>query len=141
MLKVTCAIIISQNKILVTQCNSNSDHPFKWEFPGGKLNSDETVEECIIREISEELDIEIEILESIIPVIYDYGFKQIELIPFVCKIKSGKIKLFEHHDFMWIALSDLEKTDFNDADKELIQVTENELILKKYLWKDMNDTR
>ena len=141
MLKVTCAIIISHDKILITQRNSSSDHPMKWEFPGGKLNPDETVEECIIREIREELDIEIEIRESMTPVQHDYGFKQIELIPFACKLKSGKIKLLEHHDFMWITFSNLEKTDFADADKDLIQLNENRIILKKHLWKNMNDTR
>ncbi|MBK6285706.1 MAG: NUDIX domain-containing protein [Draconibacterium sp.] len=61
MIKVTCAIIIKNGRILVTQRKANSSHPLNWEFPGGKLNSGETLEYCIIREIKEELDIEIEI--------------------------------------------------------------------------------
>ena len=68
MLKVTCAIIIHQNKILVAQRNPNSDHPLMWEFPGGKLNPRETIRECVIREIKEELDIEIEVRQSMIAI-------------------------------------------------------------------------
>jgi len=102
MFKVTCAIIIRRNKILVAQRNESSDHPLKWEFPGGKLNPSETIEECIIREIREELDIEIEVRKTMIAVYHDYGHKQIELIPFLCILKSGDIKLIEHHDFMWV---------------------------------------
>jgi 8-oxo-dGTP diphosphatase len=141
MLKVTCAIVTERNKILVTQRNSSSDHPLKWEFPGGKLKTDETVEECIIREIREELDIEIEIRQSMVSVNHDYGFKQIELIPFLCVIKSGQIKLSEHLELDWASIYELKKVDFAAADLKLIQHPGNRKILKKYLWKNMNDTR
>jgi len=140
MLKVTCAIITHQNKILVTQRKSSSDHPLKWEFPGGKLKPDETIEECVIREIREELDIGIEIIDTLIAVKHDYGFKQIELIPFLCDFKSGEIKLIEHHNFMWVSLSDLVKIDFADADRKLIQHHSNSIILKKHFRKNMNDS-
>jgi 8-oxo-dGTP diphosphatase len=141
MLKVTCAIIVKRNKILVAQRNTSSNHPFKWEFPGGKLKLPETIEECIIREIKEELDIEIEIREAMITVFHDYEHKQIELIPFLCILKSGDIKLIEHHDFMWITFGNLKNIDFADADMKLIQQNGNKMILKKYLWKNMNNTR
>ena len=141
MLKVTCAIIIHQNKILVAQRNPNSDHPLKWEFPGGKLNPRETIRECVIREIKEELDIEIEVRQSMIAIKHDYGFMQVELIPFICNIKSGEIKLFEHNAVMWVFPENLEKIDFTDADKTLIQHPGNKDILKKYFGKNMNDTR
>ena len=93
MLKVTCALIIRDNKLLITQNNFKSDHPFQWEFPGGKIKTGETLENCIKREIMEELEIEIEILSTMKAVIYDYGFKKIKLYPFLCSIKNGKIKL------------------------------------------------
>jgi len=140
MLKVTCAIIIRQNKILVTQRNSASDHPFQWEFPGGKVNQGETAEDCVIREIGEELGVEIEIQGSLVAVKHDYGFKKIELIPFLCIIKSGQIKLNEHNDFMWVNFENLKEIDFAGADKKLIQQNENQKILEKYLWKNMHNT-
>ena len=80
MLKVTCAIIIHRNKILVAQRNANSEHPLKWEFPGGKIDTNEKPDTSISREIKEELQIEIEIFEKMTSVNYDYGFKKIQLI-------------------------------------------------------------
>jgi 8-oxo-dGTP diphosphatase len=141
MLKVSCALIIDQNKILVVQRNTGSDHPLKWEFPGGKLNQGESPEECVIREIREELEIKIEILKPLISVYYDYGIKQIELIPFLCRINQGEIILNEHHDFKWVSPGSLEKVDFAEADRKLIQVRINQVELKKHLRKNMNDTR
>lgn len=140
MIKVTCAIIIKNDSILVTQRKVSSTHPLKWEFPGGKLNSGETLEDCIIREIKEELDIEIEIKRSMISVNHNYGTKQIELIPFLCTMKSGVIKLIEHNDFLWINFGNLHEFDFIAADRKLVQHPENKSILKKYLRKNMHDT-
>jgi 8-oxo-dGTP diphosphatase len=140
MLKVTCAIIVKQNKILVTQRGGNTDHPFQWEFPGGKINQNETAADCIAREINEELGIEIRILDLIIPVQHDYGFRKIELIPFICEIHSGSIKLTEHIFCKWISFEELFNTDFSEADKKLILLTENQKKLKKYLGENKNDS-
>lgn len=135
MLKVTCALIIRNKKLLITQNNSDSDHPFLWEFPGGKIKYRETAENCIQREIQEELAIEIDILSKIIPIEYDYEIKQIELIPFICSIKSGTIILSEHLAYQWIGINDLNQIDFSEADKKLINQQENFELLKKYLRK------
>jgi 8-oxo-dGTP diphosphatase len=137
MIKVTCAIIIHRNKILVTQRLPNSDHPLKWEFPGGKLQSGESLNDCVLREIKEELEIEIDILKPLISVQFDYGFKQIELIPFLCVIKSGKIKLNQHLDLMWVTYKNLNQVDFAEADRKLIQIDQNKDFLKKHLGKNM----
>ena len=138
MLKVTCAIIIKQNEILVTQRDGNTDHPFQWEFPGGKMKQNETEADCIAREINEELGIEIRILDLMIPVQHDYGFSKIELIPFICEIHSGSINLTEHIDFKWISIENLELMDLSDADRKIIQTDENRLILEKYLGENKN---
>ncbi len=140
MLKVTCAIIIRQNEILVTQRGGNTAHPFQWEFPGGKIKQNETEADCIAREINEELGIEIRILDLMIHVQHDYGFRKIELIPFICEIQSGSIKLTEHIDFKWISIENLEQIDLSDADRKLIQKDGNRLILKKYLGENKNDS-
>ncbi len=132
-LKVTCAIILHNEKILVVQNSSDSDHPFKWEFPGGKIKIEETPEDCIKREIIEELEIEIEICQKMNSVEFDYEFKQIVLIPFLCSIKNGEIKLNEHNEFKWINIDELGEIDFSDADKKLIQQKQNLEILEKYI--------
>lgn len=139
MLKVTCAIIVCRGKILVTQRGANTDHPFQWEFPGGKLKSDEFPEDCIVREIREELEINIKVFKKMHPVIWDYGFKKIELIPFLCLIDSGEINLTEHIQFFWKDLESLSELYLSDADNKLIKLPENQSILKEYFRENMND--
>lgn len=132
MIQVTCALIIHEGKVLVTQNNEESDHPLQWEFPGGKLKPNESEQECIIREIKEELELDIVVLEKLVTVEHDYGIKKIELIPFVCKIVGGELKLNNHVDKKWVSVSDLEKINFSGADKRLVILTENLVLLEKY---------
>lgn len=83
MIDATCAIILYNNCILVTQRSEKMALPLKWEFPGGKLNKGESDEECILRETKEELNIEIEIIDKLTNSAYDYGTFSINLIPFI----------------------------------------------------------
>jgi 8-oxo-dGTP diphosphatase len=135
MLKVTCALIIEDNRILITQNNINSDHPLQWEFPGGKVKKNEVFEDCIKREIKEELDIEIQILKTLEPAVFDYGIKKIELIPFLCSIKKGNIRLKVHKDLEWISFKKLGFVNLSGADRALIEIEENRKILKEYIGK------
>lgn len=136
MVEVCCAIIQQKHTFLAVQRGPESSHPFQWEFPGGKIDPEETAEQCIIREIQEELDVEIEIISKLNSVRFDYGSKQIHLIPFVCKIVSGEIRLTEHLDLQWFTLNNREFIDWAKADQQLIR--ENleglkQLIPKEYL--------
>ncbi|WP_346858779.1 (deoxy)nucleoside triphosphate pyrophosphohydrolase [uncultured Draconibacterium sp.] len=132
MIQVTCALIVSEGKVLIAQNKEDSDHPFQWEFPGGKLKAGETEEQCICREIKEELELEIRILERLLGVEYDYGIKKIELIPFVCSIESGELKLNDHIKTAWVEMAELGTVDFSAADKKLIGIDSNQKSLKKY---------
>jgi 8-oxo-dGTP diphosphatase len=117
MIDVTCAIIRNEeNEVLVVQRGEKTGHPFKWEFPGGKLKDNETEEECIIREIKEELSIDIVICKRMPYTEYDYGNKQIRLIPFVCDTLDDLPFLAEHIAFRWLNPADLKKVDFSEAD-------------------------
>jgi 8-oxo-dGTP diphosphatase len=117
MINVTCAIIRNEeNEILVVQRGEKSDHPFKWEFPGGKLKGKETEEECILREIREELSMDIVICRRMDDTEYDYGIKQIRLIPFVCDTLDELPFLSEHLAYKWIDPTDLKNVDFSEAD-------------------------
>jgi 8-oxo-dGTP diphosphatase len=117
MIDVTCAIIRNEdNEVLVVQRGEKTDHPFKWEFPGGKVANGESNEDCIIREIREELSIDIVICERLGSVEYDYGKKQVRLIPFVCDTLDELPLLSEHISFKWISVSDLKYIDFSEAD-------------------------
>jgi 8-oxo-dGTP diphosphatase len=138
MIEVACAILIDKNRLLFTQRKANSEHPLMWEFPGGKVHNGESAENCIHREIAEELEIEIDILERLKPVAFDYGFKKIMLIPFLCSAKYFQIKLNEHVQYKWIEINDIEHVDLLEADKKLISQTENQKSLKKYLRKQVD---
>lgn len=132
MIQVTCALLICEGKVLITQNGAESAHPLQWEFPGGKINADETAHACIIREIKEELELDIVVIEDLVAVKHDYGIKKINLIPFVCSIVDGNLKLNNHIDRKWIAFSDLNVVDFSGADKRLISLEENRKLLEKY---------
>ena len=117
MIPVTCAIIRNEDdEILVVQRGEKTDLPYKWEFPGGKLKDGESEEMCIIREIKEELSMEIIICSTFEPVVYDYGYIMIKLIPFVCDTLDELPVLSEHVDFKWIAPENLRSVDLCEAD-------------------------
>ena len=113
---VTCAIIIDGFRVLVTQRSEAMKLPLKWEFPGGKINPDETAEMCINRELMEELNVEVEILEKLIDSQHNYHNFTINLIPFVVKLKAGHLTLREHKAFQWLELEELKNLDWAPAD-------------------------
>jgi 8-oxo-dGTP diphosphatase len=117
MINVTCAIIRNEDEeILIVQRGETTDHPFKWEFPGGKVHTEEAEEECIIREVEEELSMQIVILGRLPDVEHDYGFKQIKLIPFICDTLDELPFLSEHVAYRWIQAQELSSVDFSEAD-------------------------
>lgn len=116
MINVTCAIILKDDKVLVTQRSEKMNLPQQWEFPGGKIEENETPENCLIREIKEELDIEIEIIESLTGNHHDYNSFSIFLIPFIAVYKSGVISLLEHKTYKWFTLQELPDLDWAPAD-------------------------
>ena len=120
MINVTCAIIIIENKILVTQRSENMKLPLKWEFPGGKLEENESEINCIRREIKEELNIEIEVIKRLSNNIHDYGTFKINLIPFLSNYVSGEIILSEHKDYKILNKLDLLDLDWAEADVPIL---------------------
>lgn len=128
MLNVTCAIIFFGDKILVTQRSASMKLPLKWEFPGGKLEANENEIDCIKREVKEEINIEIEIVEKLPNSIYDYGSFKINLIPFVARYVSGDINLAEHSDYKLLKSNKLQNLDWAEADLPIVkEITERYL--------------
>lgn len=121
MINVTCAIIVFNGKILVTQRSEKMSLPLKWEFPGGKWEENENDIDCVKREIKEELNIEIEVLKQLSNSIYDYGDFKINLIPFLANYISGKIILTEHKEYKLLNKADLLKLDWAEADKPIVE--------------------
>ena len=115
-IEVACAIICMDEKFLVTQRSEKMALPLKWEFPGGKLHKNETAENCIEREIKEELNIKIKVVKRIRNSLFNYGGFSINLIPFIAEYVSGDIFLLEHKQFKWLNDNELTTLDWAEAD-------------------------
>lgn len=118
--EVSCAVIVDGDRVLVTQRSEHMPHPLKWEFPGGKLKPGETPEGSVIREIGEELGVEISVIQLLPSVRHRYSDLDIKLIPFVCTIKQGEIDLSEHKSYSWVHRSELDQVDWLEADIEVV---------------------
>lgn len=120
MIKVACAVLYKDDKILCVQRNAEKARAFKWEFPGGKINDNESEEDCIIREIKEELQVEISIIKKLKSITHSYSDVEIELIPFVCSLIEGDINLTEHIEYRWLNKEALSTIDLCEADSKII---------------------
>jgi len=120
LIEVSCAVIMDGDLVLVTQRSELMPHPLKWEFPGGKLKPGETPEGSIVREIREELGVELTVIQLLPSVKHYYIDSAIKLIPFVCRIRKGKIALKEHRTYRWVHRSELEEIDWLEADVEVL---------------------
>jgi len=113
---VVAAIIKKDNLYLVTQRNRNKHMGLKWEFPGGKVEANETLKEALTREIYEELNVDINVYEKLAEESYKDSEINIVLHYFLCSIKDGVINLNEHEAMEWIDKTDFDKYDFVEGD-------------------------
>lgn len=118
-IKVVAAVIIRGDKIFATQ-RGYGELKGGWEFPGGKVETGETNKQALIREIKEELDIEIEVGRHLITVEYDYPEFHLSMDCFVCMIKSGEVVLKEHKDSKWLTKDMLNTVDWLPADEMVV---------------------
>jgi 8-oxo-dGTP diphosphatase len=93
----------------------------KWEFPGGKIEPNESEKDCIKREIKEELDIEIGIIKRLTSSFFDYPEISIELIPFLANHITGNISLKEHKHYLLSTKHELKDLDWADADLPILK--------------------
>ena len=121
MKEVTAAIILDGNKVLIAQRAAGENLAGKWEFPGGKIEPGETPQECLKREIREELDVDIEVRSFFGESIYDYASGEIRLMAFWCKWVSGNFSLHVHSRIAWVNRVELDRYDFAPADIPLVQ--------------------
>jgi len=130
-MSVTAAVIEKDGKVLIAR----RKRPFLgyyWEFPGGKLENNETLEECLKREIREELDIEIEVgpLVSLNKHVLNCQ-SAITLYAYRVQYTSGEIKLNDHEEIKWVSPEDLLKYDFPDPDLLIAKEVMNAFKLQK----------
>jgi 8-oxo-dGTP diphosphatase len=116
---VVCAIIQdAQNRLLLAQRPADKHLGLKWEFAGGKLETGESPEAALVREINEELGCDIEIREALARFTHDYGTVLIEMLPFLCALTptSNAPHPHEHIALKWVALTEIDDIDLAPAD-------------------------
>ena len=122
MTNVVSAIIKKNNYYLIVKRNRNKHLGLKWEFPGGKVEKNETFEDALRREIKEELDIKINIIEKFSEEKYKDAKIDVLLHYYFCTLKSGEIKLNEHEDLAWIKKESFNKYEFAEGDKNIVSL-------------------
>ena len=119
-IEVVAAIIKKEDKIFITR-RSYGEFADKWEFPGGKIELGETRDDAIIREIKEELELDINNLEYLTTVDYDYPNFHLTMHCFICEICGGKLNLNAHNDAKWVSLDELSKEKWVPADVKVVE--------------------
>ena len=120
MKQVTAAILIHDNKILIAKRPAGDKIP-KWEFPGGKIKDGETAEQCLQRELLEELGIIVRVGNYFCSSIHTYDFGQIELIAFFVEWLSGEMQPSAHDEVRWVLAEQLDHFDFSPADLPIVE--------------------
>lgn len=120
-LHVTCAIIERDGRVLTAKRSETMSMAHKWEFPGGKIRAGESREDCILREIMEELAMAVSIRGALTPCTHDYGNVTVTLYPFVCVIEEGTPVCREHSAIAWLFPEDLPSLDWAEADIPVVR--------------------
>jgi 8-oxo-dGTP diphosphatase len=119
---VSCAIIEGNGLVLAAQRSAVMSLPLKWEFPGGKIHDGETPEECLRRELVEEMGVHVRVCRGLPPTTHRYPDFTVTLYPFVCSIEAGEITLHEHAAIVWLPTERLSELDWAEADLPLLRL-------------------
>ncbi len=118
---VTAAVVERDGAFLLTRRLDGTHLAGHWEFPGGKLHAGETLEQCLVREIREELDAKICVGPEILATVHDYADRSIELRFFRCALESAPRPALGQ-EMRWVPLSDLPSIQLPPADDELVRL-------------------
>lgn len=123
MIDVAAAVIMNKyGKILITQRSKEDKQSLMWEFPGGKIEDGETAEECLKREIMEELNLEIEVQDYLGSCVYKYETGEICLIAYKALALSEDLQLNVHNEARWVNEDEIKNFAFAPADIALLNV-------------------
>jgi mutator protein MutT len=117
---VAAALIFRDGKVLITQRHANAHLGGLWEFPGGKREPDETFEQCLVRELREELGVEASVGELFKEVTHAYPEKTVRLKFFICRLENGEPRPLDCAAVRWTDKPELDNHDFPSADARLL---------------------
>lgn len=119
-IRVTCAVMIDNGKVFAARKGPDARQPLKWEFPGGKVEDNETDEECLARELDEELRMKVTILKRLPSFFHLYPEFKIELVPFLCRPVETNHQLLEHDQAGWFLPNQLKSLSWAEADAAIM---------------------
>ena len=120
-IEVSAALIFRGGKLLITQRHPGTHLGGLWEFPGGKREPGETFEACLLREIREELGVEIRVGALFEEIAHDYPEKSVHLKFFACELISGEPEAIDCAALKWIQPTELSQHEFPAADALLLE--------------------
>lgn len=123
-LRVTCGLIhLPQQplELLAARRSLNMPEAGFWEFPGGKLEPDESPENCLMRELEEELGISVSVERALTPVSQNQSTRILQLLPFICTLQQGRPEAREHEQLLWAGPADLLKLNWIPADLVILK--------------------
>ncbi len=130
-IEVAAGLVFRNGLLLITQRRPQDHLGGLWEFPGGKRHADESFEDCLKRELREELDIEIVIKELVESITHEYSEKTVQLKFFRCAWQRREPRALGCQDFAWVDSGQLGKYAFPEADQRLLQ----KLLTTPELWR------
>lgn len=132
---VVAAVIKHGNCILATQ-RGYGELAGGWEFPGGKIEQEETPEQAVVREIHEELEAYVAVDSLITVVDYDYSKFHLHMYCFLCHIVDGELELHEHMAARWLDEESIDSVAWLPADEEVIRTIKSQAVLSTLLDRD-----
>ena len=122
MVKVVAALVHNDGKYLIARRNHGDiEANGKWEFPGGKVEDNESEMQAVIREMKEEFDINVKAIKYLTNSVCEYTARTIDLRLYLCEFISGDFKLSAHHEYKWVSSGEILNFDFAPADVPLAQ--------------------
>jgi len=121
-IEVAAAILRRGGTILIAQRHAHDPLANFWEFPGGKREPEETFEQCLARELQEELGVTVRVCRLVHDVTHHYPERTVRLCFFECELLAGEPKPLDCQDCRWVPAAELRRYKFPPADDELIEL-------------------